>query len=258
MVNICHALCAGQNGSNRLTYSAESWLRSCAMTESPIDGVETATRPPVETGGRASAPGRRRSLKRSRFHRLGNWKDRARRAVERGMSEAAAARHAGVSPQALSQARIADPTFAQALEDAHELARTVLLPRLRATMYDRAMTGCPKVDRDGKPIILEADEDITLPSGQVIPAGARVPIMEYDTKLQLEFARYLEAGTFRRESTVRHEGEQVHRVYHIPARRSLEDPAIQARDITPPAADPAQARDSADAPSDAPALPAPD
>lgn len=180
------------------------------------------------------------------------------------MSEAAAARHAGVSPQALSQARIADPTFAQALEEAHELARAVLLPKLRATMYDRAMTGCPKVDRDGKPIIVKCDEDITLPSGAVIPAGTAVPIMEFDTKLQLEVARYLEAGTFRRESTVRHEGEQVHRVYHIPARRSLDDPAIQARDITP-AAEPAdQAPDSdtngaaAIAPSStAPALPAP-
>ncbi len=180
------------------------------------------------------------------------------------MSEAAAARHAGVSPQALSQARIADPTFAQALDDAHELARAVLLPRLRATMYDRAMTGCPKVDRDGKPIIIEADEDITLPSGAVIPAGSRVPVMEYDTKLQLEVARYLEAGTFRRESTVRHEGEQVHRVYHIPARRSVDDPAIQARDITPtaeparrpPDSDPADAPDAI-APNSAPALPAP-
>ena len=234
------------------------------MTESQIDGIEGATRSPVEPGEPAQAPARRRHLKRSRFHHLGNWKDRARRAVERGMSEAAAARHAGVSPQALSQARIADPTFAQALDEAHELARAVLLPRLRATMYDRAMTGCPKVDRDGKPIILEADEDITLPSGQVIPAGARVPIMEYDTKLQLEVARYLEAGTFRRESTVRHEGEQVHRVYHIPARRSVDDPAIQARDVTPAAEQPARQAPEGDtidapaiAPNSAPALPAP-
>ena len=182
------------------------------------------------------------------------------------MSEAAAARHAGVSPQALSQARIADPAFAQALDEAHELARAVLLPKLRATMYDRAMTGCPKVDRDGKPIIIKCDEDITLPSGQVIPAGTAVPIMEFDTKLQLEVARYLEAGTFRRESTVRTENEHVHRVYHIPARRSLDDPAIQARDITP-AAEPEPAPDSdtaepdgaaAIAPSSAaPALPAP-